>query len=224
MPASTLRTRDVLPSAGSSVTEAADDIGTLLVEIGHGDRAAFAQVYRLTSARLFGVVLRVNSHRGEAEEVLQDVFVSVWHLASQFKQIRGDGLAWLVSVARHRAIDSVRLRQRRPQLAWCGDGVDEQDGPYDGLACPARGPHELCSMASDATALAACLSALSAPQRHSIMLAYYEGLSHVEIAQQLGRPVGSVKSWVRRGLAELRDRFEATPIRGTPPSPAPPLQ
>ena len=213
MPASTLRTPTVPPTAG--------DIGSLLIQVGRGDRAAFAAVYRLTSARLLGVVLRVNSHRGEAEEVLQDVYVSVWHLAVQFQQIRGDGLAWLVSVARHRAIDSVRLRQRRPQQAWCGDAFDPTAGPYDGLVCPARGPHEQCSLASDATALASCLAALSPPQRRCITLAYYDGLSHAEIAQQLGRPVGSVKSWVRRGLLELRDRFDAAPVRGTPPSLAP---
>lgn len=185
-----------------------------MIDVGQGDRTAFAEVYRLTSARLLGVVMRVNSHRGEAEEVLQDVYVAVWHLAAQFKQIRGDGLAWLVGVARNRAIDSVRLRQRRPQQAWCGDAFDDAEGPYDGMACPAAGPHELCSRASDATALAACLAALSAPQRHSIILAYYEGLSHAEIAQQLGRPVGSVKSWVRRGLMELRERFDAPRSEG----------
>ena len=167
MPASTLRTPDIPLTTGGSV---AGDIGELLIEVGQGDRAAFAEVYRLTSARLLGVVLRVNTHRGEAEEVLQDVYVSVWHLAVQFQQIRGDGLAWLVSVARHRAIDSVRLRQRRPQQAWCGDAFDDTEGPYDGMACPARGPHELCSQASDAAALALCLGSLSAPQRHSIVL------------------------------------------------------
>ena len=209
MPASTLRTPDALPTDGTTGRSVARDIGSLLIEVGRGDRCAFAEVYRLTSARLLGVVLRVNTHRGEAEEVLQDVYVSVWHLAAQFQQIRGDGLAWLVSVARHRAIDSVRLRERRPQQAWCGDAFDETEGPYDALACPAMGPQERCSMASDATALAHCLGALSAPQRHSIILAYYDGLSHSEIAQQLGRPVGSVKGWVRRGLIELRERFDA---------------
>lgn len=192
----------------------AGDIGPLLIDVGRGDRAAFAEVYRLTSARLLGVVLRVNTHRGEAEEVLQDVYVSVWHQASQFQQIRGDGLAWLISVARHRAIDSVRLRQRRPQQAWGSDAHDASDGPYDAQACPSPGPHELCSLASDATVLAVGLSALSAPQRHSITLAYYEGLSHAEIAQRLGRPVGSVKSWVRRGLMELRERFDTPQPRG----------
>ena len=212
------------------------DIGALLIDVGNGDRAAFKQVYELTSARLLGVVLRVNTHRGEAEEVLQDVYVSVWHLAAQFQQVRGDALAWLVSVARNRAIDSVRLRQRRPQAAGCGfaDAGAESAGPYgpyDGLTCGRPGPHEQCSAASDAAELHECLSALSPPQRHSLVLAYCEGLSHAEIAQRLGRPVGSVKSWVRRGLMELRERFDADAsggrsrlrvLRGTPPSPVPP--
>lgn len=188
-------------------------IGELLNQVAGGNRAAFKQVYELTSARLLGVVLRVNAHRGEAEEVLQEVYVSVWHLAGQYRQVRGDALAWLVSVARNRAIDSVRLRQRRPQAAWAGasdeSADDNADGPYAGLACGLPGPHEQCCATADAAMLSACLGGLSAPQRHSLVLAYCEGLSHAEIAQRMGRPVGSVKSWVRRGLLELRGRFDA---------------
>jgi len=143
--------------------------------------------------------------------------VTVWHLAGQFRQVRGDALAWLVSVARNRAIDSVRLRQRRPQAAGSSAIDDDADGPYAGLACGRPGPHEACSAASDAAVLAACLSSLSPPQRHSLVLAYCEGLSHAEIAQRLGRPVGSVKSWVRRGLMDLRERFDAhAPVSNTP--------
>ena len=185
------------------------DLCSLLVEVGKGDRTAFKQVYELTSARLLGVVLRINSHRGEAEEVLQEVYVSVWHLAAQFQQLRGDALVWLVSVARNRAIDSVRLRQRRPQPAWSGVADEAANGPYDSLACGQPGPYEQCCAASDAAMLSACLGTLSPAQRHSLVLAYCEGLSHSEIAQRMGRPVGSVKSWVRRGLMELRERFDA---------------
>lgn len=205
------RSAAIEPIETASAQSVGRDIGQLLTEVGQGNRAAFKQVYELTSARLLGVVLRVNTHRGEADEVLQDVYVSVWHLAAQFQQARGDALAWLVSVARNRAIDSVRLRQRRPQAAWSGmtDDGDGDAGPYDGLACGRPGPHEQCSAASEAAVLSACLCALSPPQRHSLVLAYCEGLSHAEIAQRMGRPVGSVKSWVRRGLMELRERFDA---------------
>ncbi len=198
------------------------DIRNLLIAVGNGNRAAFKQIYELTSARLLGVVLRVNTHRGEAEEVLQDVYVSVWHLAGQYRQVRGDALAWLVSVARNRAIDSMRLRQRRPQAAWSGATDDAADGPYDGMACGRPGPHEACSAASDAALLSTCLGSLSAPQRHSLVLAYCEGLSHAEIAQRMGRPVGSVKSWVRRGLIDLRERFDAHASRGMQPCSAQP--
>ncbi len=207
------------PLEGAAVDSTACHIGELLTQVGNGNRAAFKQVYELTSARLLGVVLRVNTHRGEAEEVLQDVFVSVWHLAGQYRPMRGDALAWLVSVARNRAIDSVRLRQRRPQAAFAGAPEGGAEAPYDGLACGRPGPHEQCSAASDAALLCVCLCSLSAPQRHSLVLAYCEGLSHAEIAQRMGRPVGSVKSWVRRGLLELRERFDARTSNGaiTPP-------
>ena len=204
----------IKPSEAEPAGSLARDIAALLTQVGNGDRAAFKQVYEMTSARLLGVVLRVNTHRGEAEEVLQDVYVSVWHLAGQYRPVRGDAFAWLVSVARNRAIDSVRLRQRRPQAASSGATENAADGPYDGLACNRPGPHEQCSAASDAAALSACLGGLSPPQRHSLVLAYCDGLSHTEIAQRLGRPVGTVKSWVRRGLRELRERFDAHAANG----------
>ncbi len=212
-----LRFIDTSPTdaeAIESVKPATCKLGQLLGDVANGNRAALKEVYTLTSARLLGVVLRVNAHRGEAEEVLQDVFVSVWHLAGQYRQVRGDALAWLVSMARNRAIDSVRLRQRRPQAAWAGADDDGANGPYDDLACGRPGPHEQCAAAADAAVLSVCLGGLSAPQRHSLVLAYCEGLSHAEIAQRMGRPVGSVKSWVRRGLMELRERFDARTSNG----------
>lgn|GEM_PF-202595 len=222
MSTSPLRSIAIRPIAAAPVESTARDIAELLIEVGNGNRAAFKQVYELTSARLLGVVLRVNTHRGEAEEVLQDVYVSVWHLAGQYRQVRGDALAWLVSVARNRAIDSVRLRQRRPQAMGSGATDEAADGPYDGLACGRPGPHEACSAAQDAALLSTCLGSLSAPQRHSLMLAYCEGLSHAEIAQRMGRPVGSVKSWVRRGLMDLRERIDAHASRDNQPCSAQP--
>ncbi|CAN5277029.1 sigma-70 family RNA polymerase sigma factor [soil metagenome] len=181
---------------------AGDEITDLLVASATGCRESFGRLYELTSARLFGVVVRLNRDRGEAEEVLQDVYVKVWFQRGQFDAGKGQAMQWLLSIAHRSAIDSLRRRACRPQLVQAVAG--ENDDPYERFAAIDAGPLEACMLRRRAQAVRACLDGLPAQQRTSLTLAFYDGLSSPEIAQRLGRPLGTVKSWMHRSLDALR--------------------
>ena len=181
-------------------------VAQMMFQAGAGCGVSFAAVYRLTSSQIFAMILRINRDRSEAEDVLQETYLSAWTRAHWFDQSKGEVLAWLATIARHRAIDSLRHKQHRPQLQW---DTGEQNGGdvYANEASAYPGPLELTVQRSDARLIAGHLVGLPAMQRQSVVLAFYEGLSHPEIALQMGRPIGSVKSWVRRGLAGLKTRI-----------------
>src|SRR5580765_2114494 len=198
-------------------TERSLDLSRLLARAGVGDRAAFATLYERTSSHLFAVVLRINRDRAQAEDILQEVYVNVWRAASSFDAAQSQPLTWLTSIARNRAIDSLRRGQTQPQLRTVSPGIDgresEDDDVYDTVADEAPGPLDLLSRAADARALAACMDKLSALQRQSVALAFYQGLSHAEVADQLRQPLGTVKSWVRRALLTLKSCLQGAVIR-----------
>jgi RNA polymerase sigma-70 factor (ECF subfamily) len=174
-----------------------------------GDRAAFATLYEKSSSHLFAVVLRICRDRALAEDILQEVYVSVWRAASGFDAAQSQPLTWLTSIARNRAIDSLRRAQTQPQLQTSTTGPDDEDSDvYDETAGAQPGPLELLSRASDARALSNCMQDLTAPQRQSVALAFYDGLSHAEVAEKMGQPLGTVKSWVRRALLTLKSCLE----------------
>ena len=192
----------------SEWSERSLDLSRLLARAGLGDRAAFATLYERTSSHLLAVVLRINRDRAQAEDILQEVYVNVWRAASSFDAAQSQPLTWLTSIARNRAIDSLRRLSTQPKFRTVGlaaDGSDrEEESVYDTLADDAPGPLDLLSRASDARSLAACMDQLSALQRQSVALAFFQGLSHVEVAEQLRQPLGTVKSWVRRALMTLK--------------------
>ena len=189
-------------------SERSHDLSRLLARASLGDRAAFATLYERTSSHLFAVVLRINRDRAQAEDILQEVYVNVWRAASSFDTAQSQPLTWLTSIARNRAIDSLRRVQTQPQLRTVSPKVDgrdtEDDDVYDTVADQAPGPLDLLSRAVEARALATCMDKLSALQRQSVALAFYQGLSHAEVAEQLRQPLGTVKSWVRRALMTLK--------------------
>lgn len=196
--------------------ERSRELSQLLSRAGLGDRAAFARLYERTSAHLFGVLLRIQRDRAQAEDLLQEVYVAVWKAAASFDAARSQPLTWLTSIARNRAIDSLRRAQTQPRLESSsrddGDG-DERPDLAEGVAADEPGPLELLGRASDARQLNQCLEHLSPPQRQSVALAFFDGLSHAEVAERLREPLGTVKSWVRRALMTLKTCLDRSVLR-----------
>ena len=179
-----------------------------------GDRQAFRQLYDATSSRLLGVIAQLVGRGAQAEDLLQDVYVRIWNASGQYRAGAGSPMAWMAATARYRAIDHLRSRGARPEVSMADlpahggrDDTDEGD-PTQRLADPGPGPAAIAEARSGAAAVSGCLESLQGTQQQSISLAYYQGLSHGEIAVHLGAPLGSVKTWVRRGLIALKACLE----------------
>jgi len=179
-----------------------DALGELLSRSALGDRAAFARLYQATSAKLYGVALRILRREDWAEEVLQECYVNVWRHAPEYNASRAAPMTWMTSIVRNRCLDWLRRPNPLP-LADLGD-----EGAEDNLESDSPGPLDELERARESGAIARCLRALEAKQRQAIALAFYDGLSHAELAQHLREPLGTVKTWVRRGLAKLRSCLE----------------
>ena len=196
--------------------ERSRDLAQLLARAGLGDRAAFAKLYEGTSGHLFAVVLRIQRDRAQAEDLLQEVYVSVWKAASSFDGSRSQPLTWLTHIARNRAIDSLRRAQSQPRtesMTLADD--DERPDPHEALADDSPGPMDLLGRASDRRELTQCMEQLTSPQRQSVALAFFDGLSHAEVAAHLREPLGTVKSWVRRALMTLKGCLDRASMRDT---------
>ena len=171
-------------------------LADLLSRCALGDRAAFADLYSSTHAKLFAVSLRIVRERALAEEALQDSFVSIWHHASDYARAKGAPTTWMAAIVRNRSLDLVRRTREMPDVddALAAQLVDETATPTVEAQAHAN-----------AHALHRCLAELDAEQRQSIALAFFHGLTHSELAAHLRRPLGTVKTHVRRGLLKLRD-------------------
>lgn len=179
----------------------------LLHAVRNGCPTSFQTLYERTSPRLFGLVLRIIPDRAEAEDVLQEVYVNAWTRCVQFDADKGCAMNWLVGIARYSAIDSLR-RRGTGRLRVHFSPIDEDDA-YAGLPSSDLQPLDGVIFARRAAAVREGLRGLSNEQRECLMLAYCDGLSHTEIADRLGRPVGTVKSWVRRALLSMRPALAA---------------
>ena len=195
-------------------SERSREIAALLARTALGDRAAFAAMYERTSGHLYAVVLRIQRDRAQAEDLLQDIYIAVWKSAGSFDAARSQPLTWLTHIARNRAIDSLRRAAVQPRVeSLSAAEQDDRPDPQDALADDAPGPLDLLGRASDRRELAHCMQHLSAAQRQSVALAFFDGLSHAEVAAQLREPLGTVKSWVRRALMTLKTCLERAASR-----------
>lgn len=182
------------------MTDAGDPLPGLLAACARRDRAAFGRLYEATSAKLFGVAVRILRREDRAEEVLQECYVSIWTHAPEYRPALAAPMTWMTSIVRNRCLDS--LRRPRHEVS------DEDGAAAESTPSPDPGPLAELERAKDAQALARCLKGLEAKQRQAIALAFYDGLTHSELARHLREPLGTVKTWVRRGLLRLKDCLE----------------
>jgi RNA polymerase sigma-70 factor (ECF subfamily) len=163
------------------------------------DQAAFAQLYQLTSAKLYAVALRIVRRRDWAEEVLQESFVNIWNHIGEYSAQKSAPMTWMTAVVRNRSLDWLR----RPSFEHGREDYDELAAAVPGDA--GWQPERRLEDAREAQALHECLGLLGDRQRQAVALAYLHALTHTELAQHLGEPLGTVKTWVRRGLEKLRE-------------------
>ncbi len=173
----------------------------LLEACARHDEAAFSRLYQGTSSKLFGVALRILRREDWAEEVLQDCYVNIWNHAGSYQAGLSAPMTWMTSIVRNRCLDWLR----RPRLEVALERPDDDgEDPLEKVASEDRGPLEELARSADAKALGECLRKLEPKQRQAIVLAFYEGLSHSELASHMREPLGTVKTWVRRGLERLK--------------------
>ncbi len=165
-----------------------------------GSEQALRELYDLTSSKLFGVALRVAGKRDWAEDVLQEAYLNIWRIAGDYKAALSPPMAWMGVIVRSRALDF--LRRRTSERA---DTVQELDEFInDTVAGDSPNPMDTTQASQQAWALHECLRKLEDKQREVVSLAYMRDLSHGELAEQLKLPLGTVKTWIRRGLEQLR--------------------
>lgn len=167
-----------------------------LMRVGEGSQAALGEVYSRTSAKLFGICLRILGDRTEAEDALQEVYVNVWRKAGSFDPSRASPISWLAAMARNRAIDHIRSSGRRKQ-----EPIELAAEIADGSASAP----ELIEQGQESGRLHHCLSELEQRQRQAIRAAFLDGYTYAELAQRTDVPLGTMKSWIRRGLLRLKE-------------------
>jgi len=181
----------------------------LLGRVAQGDREAFAELYDLYSGVLLGTLLRMLNDQAEAEDVLQDTFLLIWENAPRYDGRLGKPFNWALTMARNKAIDRLRASQRRLRLL-------DQAAPEDGAVATNADPTvDHLVEGERSTAIRQALSLLPAEQRAAIDLAFFGGLTQMEIAEVLGEPLGTVKARIRRGMLKLRELLDPT-LRETP--------
>lgn len=167
----------------------------LLTQVAAGDERAFAELYRRTSARLFGVCLRMLRDRSEAEDVLQEAWTTAWHRAASFDRDKASAITWLTTLTRNKAIDRLRQHRERPM---------DDPGMLDLLVDEEPTPAAEAQNSQDYRRLRDCLDLLEPRQRRSVREAFFSGVTYNELAVRCQVPLGTMKSWIRRSLLQLR--------------------
>ena len=188
-----------LPPAAPNVLN--ERLAALLAQAGLGNRAAFADLYEATKSKLFAVSLRIVRERHIAEEVLQDSFVNIWNNATKYAVGQSAPMTWMTAIVRNRSLDIVR----RPFL----EVQDEDDFFAANMEDERPGPDDQLVARRDQVNIERCMKGLDGEQQQTISLAFFQGLSHSEVASHLGKPLGTVKTHIRRGLLKLKGCLES---------------
>ncbi len=181
--------------AGSSGSPA--DLAELLKRSGRGDEAAFAELYDATSARAYGLAVRVVRNPSQAEEVMQEAFLELWRTASRFDSAKGSAVSWILTLVHRKSVDRIRSAEAstRRDTVW---HHGSQDVEHDSTA-------EAAQASMEARRVRQALDSLTEVQREALELAYFKGYTHTEVAAMLDLPVGTAKTRIRDGLIRLRD-------------------
>jgi len=175
--------------------ETSRDLVDLLARVAGRDQHAFASLYRATSAKLYGIVIGILVRRSLADEALQEIYVRIWERAADFDATRGSAIAWMAAIARYRALDEVRRLKTTP-VVELPEGFDVADDTVTALDALERSER--------LRAVLTCLDGLDGEKREAVLLAYYRGASREWLSQRYGRPVATIKTWLRRSLSQLR--------------------
>lgn len=184
----------------ASAPGSSDRLGQLLSRCSLGDQAAFAELYEATSAKLFGISLRILRREAWAEEALQEAYVKIWRHANSYNPGRGRPMTWMINVVRNQSLDLLRRADYRvAEDEWTAE--KDQRTSADNPAAQAETSQEMQRVLG-------CLGNLGEEQRDCILLSYHQGLTPTEVASRMKRPVGTVKTWIRRGLIKVRECLE----------------
>jgi RNA polymerase sigma-70 factor (ECF subfamily) len=177
----------------------------LMASVAKGDQKAFEQLYEQSSALLYALVMRIVGNQDEAAELLQEVYLEAWRKASNYDVTRGTPMAWLVTLARSRALDRIRALSSR------GKGVTASldDTPAAGLIATNSDALEMRAATERQALVGTAIKSLPLVQRQAIELAFYDGLTHMEIAERLQTPLGTIKTRIRLGMEKLRDSLRS---------------
>lgn len=171
-----------------------DPVADLIASCAAGDRAAFRSLYRDTSAKLMGVLLRILRERAEAEDALQEIYTRVWLRAGRYDPAKGRGMTWLIAIARNLAIDRLRMR-----------GVAMDDDGLDSVADSAPRVETRLIAAGEARRVVDCFATLDPERADAVRGAYLNGLSYVELAERHSVPLNTMRTWLRRSLLKLKE-------------------
>ncbi|HMA15427.1 MAG: sigma-70 family RNA polymerase sigma factor [Bacteroidota bacterium] len=177
--------------------DASDELGRLLSRCSLGDQSAFAALYQATAPKLYGVALRMLRREAWAEEALQEAYVKIWRHAGSYNPARGRPMTWMINVVRNQSLDLLRRADYRAQ--------EEEWNPDSDQRTSDDNPAALAETSQEMQRVLHCLGLLGEEQRDCILLSYHQGLTPTEVAAKVSRPVGTVKTWIRRGLLKVRD-------------------
>lgn len=174
------------------------DLDDLLTRVSMADRRAFSDLYSATSAKLFGLCLRILGDRALAEDALQEVYVKIWHKAESYMPGRVRPMTWMITVARNHAIDVLRARRSATQ------GQSDDDSVLDRLQTPEPGPAELLAQKDERARIETCMDELAGEKADAVRLAYLQGATYAELAAHFAVPLNTMRTWLRRSLQTLR--------------------